>query len=459
MDEKEQNELAKLAAEHKEAENNLLQARTAQDAVKKDHDEISAKMVNSVTPEERASFEAQLAEHRPKLENANLNVRERKADVDTVERHQAEAHEVEERTHETTTQAENLAEVGTETVSHLAHGEHFDLGGTSKPIGDAVAWVTNVTVPYVQGVGGVGNAIRLEVENAVAKADAFADSVEAKFREVKVPEPVNLSEKAQELVDKLSDKFRSKETNEGEPADSQKLEKENDAHQRNVSQLNDLQGKISKQFEEDDSQKHIDKLIKEAQNVIKEQDKRTLDSSDGNSATDPAAREQQFQNRVENEKDLNAKRYEVVNELLTPMAEGNVLDRHSQVLEKEAENNNELLKMNERRLAGQPDADIKQKEYETKLTNDLSEKEKALDARWQQDVQQELGGLRRDHFPEVRTPTMDGPALAQSGPSQGGPGDGAGGGGSAMAPQQSAPGAGGAGGGAPQQQGPAGPAM
>jgi len=435
-------EQEKLATERREADNRLSQARTSQGIVKQDHDKLTSEMLNAVTPEDRNALQPQVAESAEKLKNANAIVQERQSEVNVFEEREHEAHKVEQRMEEVATQAEKLAEVGSETatqVGHLLHGEHaghFDLGGTSKPIGDAVSWATNVTVPYVQGVGGVQNAVRLEVENAAAKAEAFADSVEAKLREVQVSEPVNISEKLQGIVDK----FTPPEKKEQELPDAQKLEKENEAHEQNVSQMTDLQGKISKQLEEDDSQKNIDKLIKETQTVIKEQDQRTRDSFDGNSAIDPAARQQQFQSRVENEKEVNAQRYETVNELLKPMAEANVLDQHFQTLEKEAENNRELLKMNENRLKDQPDAKRKQEQYETELNDNLAAKEKALDARWEQDVQQELGGLRREHFPEVRPPEIEGPALAQSGPSQFGPG-------------------GGAGSGAPQQQGPAGPAM
>jgi len=432
----------RLATERKDAEVRLAQARNTQAGIKGDHDKLTTEMLNAVTPDDRNALQSKVDESTEKLKNANAIVQERQSEVNVFEAREIEAHKVEERIHEVEDQAEKLSEVGAETatqLSHLAHGElaeHFDLGGTSKPIGEAVAWVTNVTVPYVQGVGGIGNAVRLEVENAAAKAEAFADSVNAKLRDIQVPGPVNLSEKLQGLVDKFSSQEKPGE----ELSDAQKLQKESDAHEKNVSQMNELQGKIARQLDENDSQKNIDTLIKETQKVIKEQNERTRDSSDGNSATDPAAREQQFQNRVENEKKINAQRYEAVNELLTPMAEQKVLDQHFQMVENEAANNKELLKMNEKRLTGHPDAEIKQQEYQTTLNNKLAEKEKALDARWEQDVQQELGGLRREHFPEVRPPAIEGPALAQSGPSQAGPGDGAAGG-------------------APQQQGLSGPGM
>jgi hypothetical protein len=445
-------EREKLATERREAEDRLLQAQTTQTIVKEDHDKLTGEMVDAVTPEDRSALQGQLAEHAEKLRNANATLRERQSEVNAIEEREVEAEEFQERMETTADRAENVAEIGSETFNELAHVEQFDLGGTSRPVGEAVSWAKNVTIPYVRDVGGVGNAIRIEVEKLPGPVN-----VSEKLQGA-LPDPVNVSEKLQGVVDA----FAAKEKKEEELSDDQKLKKENEAHEKNVSQLNDLEGKISSELEKDDSQKNIGKLIKETQNVIKEQDKRTLDSFEGHSfegnlANDPAAREQQFQNRSEHEREINAKRYEVVNELLTPIAEQKVLDQHFQIIEKEAANNNNLLQMNEKRLGDRPDAKSAQEKYEVQLNDELAAKEKALDARWAQNVQQELGGLRREHFPEVRPPEMEGPALTQPSPSQAGPGGGFGGG-SAMAPQQSGPG-GAVGGGAPQQQGPAGPAM
>jgi hypothetical protein len=130
-------------------------------------------------------------------------------------------------------------------MEHAAHAEaipevpHVDLGGTSKPIADTISYGVNVTPP--------------DVTSGAYKQDLK-----------------NLANDARETLQGLRDKFGP--SAEGELSDQQKLEKEQAAHRENVDQLKDLQGRISTEVEQDDSQKNIDRLIKDTQTAIREQD-------------------------------------------------------------------------------------------------------------------------------------------------------------------------------------------
>src|SRR5947208_151987 len=104
-------EQEKLAAARREAEDRFLQAQTTQGVIKEDHDKLTTKMFEAVTPEDRSALQSQVAEHAEKLRNANATLQERQTEVNAFKQREIEGEKFEEGMDATSTNSETAVDL------------------------------------------------------------------------------------------------------------------------------------------------------------------------------------------------------------------------------------------------------------------------------------------------------------------------------------------------------------
>lgn len=235
-----------------------------------------------------------------------------------------------------------------------------------------------------------------------------------------------------------------------ERSDEMKLMHEQTVHEQNLQELSDMKERAAEMREKDLTDKDRNQAIDDANASFKKQDEALAKMHEEMRVSDEALRQQQDVARAAMEAETNAKRHEVAQELLAPVAERNVQEQHAEQLSRNAANNQQHLDTYGMTLEGRPDAAKVQAEYAKFLEQDQKGLQETLDTQRSQDVQREMSQLQQQHFPEVTPPAMSGPA----GPQQSGPSGTSG----PAGPQQSGP-SGMSGPSVQQHSGPSGPGM
>lgn len=184
------------------------------------HNELTTQMFGAVTPEDRYRYKAEVDEHADKLRNAQSQFENRKAELtaatDALSKFDEEQSKVPDR-------MGIAAASAAKDLHDLAEGMLPPDAIQAKQ--QAVAWLKDVTWPYVRDVG-LGVAIQGEAQN-------IQDAVNAKLRGVELPNSVNISEKVQELID----------------ADAHKLEADKAFHAEQLAAVDKFKTEVESQVD------------------------------------------------------------------------------------------------------------------------------------------------------------------------------------------------------------------
>ena len=344
-------------------------------------------------------------------------------------------HEVEEKMHKTEVWAETAAEgqqaVGeaTEKLHHFQeHLQHFhhvagaellhhvpempemphvDIGGTSKYIGEAVAY-GSVLADHMKTVG-VDTVVKAQVQRWAEDAGAVVEYADAKIAEVGntlgaspdhaerrniEAEIAKHNEHADEL-DRLAENFK-RDLATPDPVDVS-------------AQPKDVRGEF-------------ESVVDRANQLFEQQDKKMAELQ-VDTATDPAVRTIEVQVRQTMSEEMILKRDEVTRELCQPVAELNVDERNARTLEDSAGLNKAHLERYGMKVANEPDGQKKLDTFASNLEQGQKDLQQELLAERPQAIEKEVTSLQGQRFPEVQAhvQALQGPGLQQSGPQQQGP--------------------------------------
>lgn len=278
-----------------------------------------------------------------------------------------------------------------ELAVHAVHGQDALIANADAMMANAKAKVTE----FANSAGASPDHAELQnIEHEIAKHNDHADE-----------------------LDTLAKEFE------------QNVERQKEEDRRDDIDVADQKKAIRGEFE----------LAAEKANKMFERQDKEMSELQEHAAQDPNVRTAQTQVRETMAEEMNAKRDEVTRELCRPVAEINVDDRNARTLEDSAGLNKAHLERYQTKVANEPDGKERIERFASNLDQSQKDLEKQLLTERPQAVNNEITSLQHDHFPQIQSPSLQGPELSQAAPQQPGPGGGG-------APQQ-------------QQQGPAAPGM